>query len=46
MIKYEQTKIVLNSFVLDNIVILPNYSFTPYLPGLLPNKDYIINYSD
>jgi hypothetical protein len=45
MIKYEQMKTALNSFALDKMVVLPNHSCSPYLPGLLPNKDYIVKYS-
>jgi hypothetical protein len=46
MIKYEQMKTALNSFALDKIVVLPNHSCAPYLPGLLSNKDYIVKYSN
>jgi hypothetical protein len=44
MIKYEQMKTALNT--LDKMVVLPNHSSTPYLPRLLPNKDYIVKYSN
>jgi hypothetical protein len=46
MIKYEQTKTALNSFTLDKMVVLPNNSCIPYLPGLVPNKDYIVKCSN